>query len=43
MVSQSVGYDADKKIKGCKQLVTVDTFVLVIRVLFSAAIVRDRR
>jgi len=42
MVSQSVGYDAGKKIKGRKRFMTVDTLGLVLRVLVSAASVPER-
>jgi transposase len=42
MVSQSVGYDAGKKIKGRKRFMTVDTLGLVLRVLVSAANVPER-
>lgn len=37
MVSQSVGFDAGKKIKGRKRFMTVDTLGLVLRVLVTAA------
>ena len=36
MVSQSVGFDAGKKIKGRKRFMTVDTLGLVLRVLVTA-------
>jgi transposase len=42
MVSQAVGYDAGKKIKGRKRFMTVDTLGLVLRVLVSAADVGER-
>ncbi len=42
MVSQSVGFDAGKKIKGRKRFMTVDTLGLVLRVLVSAANVGER-
>jgi len=42
MVSQSVGYDAGKKIKGRKRFITVDTLGLVLRVLITAASVPER-
>jgi len=42
MVSQSVGYDAGKKIKGRKRFMTVDTLGLVLRVLVTAASVPER-
>ena len=42
MVSQSVGYDAGKKIKGRKRFMTVDTLGLVLRVLVTAANVGER-
>lgn len=42
MVSQSVGYDAGKKIKGRKRFMTVDTLGLVLRVLVTAADVGER-
>ena len=37
MVSQSVGFDAGKKIKGRKRFMTVDTLGLVLRVLVTSA------
>ncbi len=37
MVSQQVGFDASKKIKGRKRFMTVDTLGLVLRVLVTAA------
>lgn len=42
MVSQAVGYDAAKKIKGRKRFMTVDTLGLVLRVLVTAAAVGER-
>lgn len=42
MVSQSVGYDAGKKVKGRKRFLTVDTLGLVLRVLVTAASVSER-
>lgn len=42
MVSQAVGYDAAKKIKGRKRHLTVDTLGLVLRVLVTAANVPER-
>lgn len=42
MVSQSVGFDAGKKIKGRKRFMTVDTLGLVLRVLVTAASVDER-
>lgn len=42
MVSQSVGFDAGKKIKGRKRFITVDTLGLVLRVLVTAANVGER-
>jgi transposase len=42
MVSQGVGYDAGKQIKGRKRFLTVDTLGLVLRVLVSAASVPER-
>ncbi len=42
MVSQAVGYDAGKKIKGRKRFMTVDTLGLVLRVLVTAADVSER-
>ena len=42
MVSQGVGYDAGKKIKGRKRFMTVDTLGLVLRVLVTAANVGER-
>lgn len=41
-VSQSVGYDAGKQIKGRKRFMTVDTMGLVLRVLVTAASVPER-
>lgn len=37
MVSQAVGYDAGKRVKGRKRFLTVDTLGLVLRVLITAA------
>lgn len=42
MVSQSVGFDGGKKIKGRKRFITVDTLGLVLRVLVTAANVGER-
>lgn len=42
MVSQEVGFDAGKKIKGRKRFMTVDTLGLVLRVLVTAASVPER-
>ncbi|MCC5626961.1 IS5 family transposase [Nostoc sphaeroides] len=42
MVSQDVGYDAGKKVKGRKRFLTVDTLGLVLRVLVTAASVDER-
>lgn len=42
MVSQSIGYDAVKHIKGRKRHLTVDTLDLVLRVLVTAANVPER-
>ncbi|AUB35997.1 Transposase (plasmid) [Nostoc flagelliforme CCNUN1] len=42
MVSEAVGYDAGKKVKGRKRFVTVDTLGLVLRVLITAASVGER-
>ncbi|BAZ51489.1 transposase [Nostoc sp. NIES-4103] len=42
MVSQDVGYDAGKKVKGHKRFLTVDTLGLVLRVLMTAASVDER-
>ncbi|PLZ83859.1 IS5/IS1182 family transposase, partial [Fischerella thermalis WC217] len=42
MVSQLVGFDAGKKIKGRKRFMTVDTLRLVLRVLVTAANVGER-
>ncbi len=42
MVSQEVGFDAGKKIKGRKRFMTVDTLGLVLRVLVTAANVGER-
>jgi transposase len=41
-VSQSVGYDAGKQIKGRKRFMTVDTLGLVLRVWVTAASVPER-
>jgi len=41
-VSQSVDYDAGKKIKGRKRFMTVDTLGLVLRVLVTSASVGER-
>ncbi|BAY67062.1 transposase (plasmid) [Calothrix brevissima NIES-22] len=43
MVTQGVGYDAGKKIKGRKRFMTVDTLGLVLRVLVTAANVGERQ
>jgi transposase len=42
MVSQQVGFDAGKQIKGRKRFMTVDTLGLVLRVLVTAASVPER-
>ena len=42
MVSQSVGFDANKKIKGRKRFMTVDTLGLVLRVFVTAANLGER-
>jgi hypothetical protein len=42
MVSQDVGYDGGKKVKGRKRFLTVDTLGLVLRVLVTAASVDER-
>lgn len=42
MVSQAVGYDAAKQVKGRKRHLTVDTLGLVLRVLVTAASVPER-
>ncbi len=42
LVSQAVGYDAGKKVKGRKRFLTVDTLGLVLRVLVSSASVGER-
>ena len=42
MVSQDVGFDAGKKIKGRKRFMTVDTLGLVLRVLVTAGDVGER-
>jgi putative transposase len=42
MVSQAVGYDAAKQVKGRKRHLTVDTLGLVLRVLVTAANVPER-
>lgn len=41
-VSESVGFDAGKLIKGRKRFLTVDTLGLVLRVLVTAASVGER-
>ena len=41
-VSQAVGYDAGKKIKGRKRFMTVDTLGCVLRVLVTATNVPER-
>jgi transposase len=41
-ISEAVGYDAGKKIKGRKRFLTVDTLGLVLRVWVSAASVGER-
>jgi hypothetical protein len=43
MVSQAVGYDAGKQVKGRKRFLTVDTLGLVLRVLITAASVGERQ
>lgn len=43
MVSQAVGYDAGKHVKGRKRFLTVDTLGLVLRVLITAASVGERQ
>ena len=43
MVSQSVGFDSAKKIKGRKRFITVDTLGLVLRVLVTAANLGERQ
>jgi transposase len=42
MVSQAVGFDAGKKIKGRKRFMTVDTLGLVLRVFVTAAKIPER-
>jgi transposase len=42
MVSQAVGFDAGKKIKGRKRFMTVDTLGLILRVWVTAAHVPER-
>lgn len=42
MVSEQVGFDAGKLIKGRKRFLTVDTLGLVLRVLVTAASVGER-
>lgn len=42
MVSQCVGFDAGKKIKGRKRFLTVDTLGLVLRDFVTAACVGER-
>ncbi len=42
MVSEAVGYDAGKNVKGRKRFLTVDTLGLVLRVLITAASVGER-
>jgi transposase len=42
MVSQAVGFEAGKKIKGRKRFMTVDTLGLVLRVLVTSAKVPER-
>ncbi len=42
MVSQAVGYDAAKQVKGRKRHLTVHTLGLVLRVLVTAASVPER-
>ena len=42
LVSQAVGYDAGKKLKGRKRFLTVDTLGLVLRVLVTAASMGER-
>ncbi|WP_442940332.1 transposase [Nostoc sp.] len=42
MVSQDVGFDSGKKIKGRKRFITVDTLGLVLRVLVTATNVGER-
>ncbi len=42
MVSQDVGFDAGKKIKGRKRFLTVDTLGLILRVLVTAANMGER-
>ncbi len=42
MVTEEVGYDAGKKIKGRKRFMTVDTLGLVLRVLVTSAKMPER-
>jgi hypothetical protein len=42
MVSQAVGYNAGKQLKGRKRFLTVDTLGLALRVLITAASVGER-
>jgi transposase len=42
MVTQAVGYDKGKNVKGRKRFLTVDTLGLVLRVLITAASVGER-
>lgn len=42
LVSQAVGYDAGKKVKGRKRFLTVDTLGLILRVLVTAASTGER-
>lgn len=42
MVSEAVGYDADKNVKGRKRFLTVDTLGLVLRVLITVASMGER-
>jgi putative transposase len=42
MVSQEIGYDGAKQVKGRKRFLTVDTLGLVLRVLVTAASVPER-
>ena len=42
MVSQAIGYDAGKQVKGRKRFITVDTLGLILRVLVTAANVPER-
>ena len=43
MVSQQVGFDAGKLLKGRKRFLTVDTLGLVLRVFVTAASVGERQ